>query len=922
MKKTDYFVKLKCCRGFTRFTRVWLLTIIIQCLGFLCCAEASEALIFPHRKGQLIDGWGFDIKWAAKANDVTPSYAHTLFVEDRMNMLRIPIWGDENFPAHPGPGQVIAEYYEDTLNAMTNARNANADVLFFASKKLQGRNSFPDWVKDSTGIIPDQYALMLADFLEFMESHGFFIHILGIDNERKFNEGNITPRRHKNTIDELRILAGQRDFNVPVLIGPDTFGPGDGATWLDNLFDNGWDDRLDIAGTHYYPGPRPLSQLRNFAAAARFLPKWHTEVHFTRASTLGVDTEIERSERCLAAIFDSFDEGFSQMVWWNYSREDLHGGIRRAITSKTANAYPIEIIDHDGQAIVYETLITRAFRQDGNRIIVWVVNNTDDNHSEYGFTLNTGSISSPVNYRQWNNDSHAEGFLSTATITSPNRFVVDVPKQTVTVIVFDFSENSVPYPSIHYPFDGSVNDTSFHHYDGVIIGQEAYTEGVLHQAFDFNGDTYIEVPGFTGISGKTFRTVSAWVKPEALGNNATILSWGPHVAGQQFLFGVFSNGGIGIYSGGPLIRTNASISSGQWHHVAAVLPVDNTPSIDQIRLYIDGQRETDIYASSSEIINTIPAGNVLIGAFEISPGQTTSYFHGGIDDVRIYDYALDDQEIAYLTFLGQPDSRVCIPAINQLTYDYNHDCIVDLSDLLVFAHYWLSQKGFAVFNEFSAEWLADDFLQPNLILNGQFVVSITNAHGVPEDPGQQWNASPGDFASGTSPLTWVDDGTYIQLGGWEWFNIEEGRDLALVNDDSFPHTLLTNNLNTAAVIRENNKSYIATTIPGTSLRTDTIYALSFDLGFFDQTGDWGRTEQLGNVLVEIVAGEVVTELDTSGLIDPGPNGAMARQTLYFTTGDVTEDLEIRIGSKGGFDGGDRQRLAVDNVVFSPYFTNN
>ncbi len=202
----------------------------------------------------------------------------------------------------------------------------------------------------------------------------------------------------------------------------------------------------------------------------------------------------------------------------------------------------------------------------------------------------------------------------------------------------------------------------------------------------------------------------------------------------------------------------------------------------------------------------------------------------------------------------------------------------------------------------------------NLIDNGDLIVTITD-DGAPVDLGNDWNFGPGEFVSGDDPITWQDGDLIAVLPGWFWVNLGGENDAAAVNNDSFPGSQETANDDPVIVIRENNESYIATTISSVSLQADAGYALSFDLGFFGQTGDWGRPEQVGNVLVEIVAGEVVTELDTSGLIDPGPNGAMARQTLYFTTGDVTEDLEIRIGSKGGVDGGDRQRLAIDKVSF-------
>lgn len=59
---------------------------------------------------------------------------------------------------------------------------------------MNAKESFPDWVKDSNGVIPEQYAIMLADFLSYMKEKNIIIDVLGIDNEENFNEGKITPK--------------------------------------------------------------------------------------------------------------------------------------------------------------------------------------------------------------------------------------------------------------------------------------------------------------------------------------------------------------------------------------------------------------------------------------------------------------------------------------------------------------------------------------------------------------------------------------------------------------------------------------------------------------------------------------------------------------------------------------------------------
>ncbi|MHC4174007.1 MAG: hypothetical protein ACYTBX_07820 [Planctomycetota bacterium] len=392
----------------------------------------GDAIIYPTIRKQLITDWGYDIKWKQKGKDLTPSYAQTIFVTDKFTCLRLPIWGDARHPAHPADGVVVASEYQSTLNAMTNARNARSDVVFFASKKLNGQTSFPDWVKRSPSgpIIPSQYARMLADFFEFMESNGFNIDILGIDNEWEYNEGDITPQRHKDTIDELKSLAVSRGFTVPLIIGPDMYGPKNGGPWLNTLVSNGWGDRLDMAGIHYYPQWRPLANLQLFCQYAGSWPKWHTEVHWKNDASLDY---IEEAELCLVAVFDCFDEGLSGMSWWNYQRSSsTKGEIERKLTTTTIGSQPIDMDDIDGRYMNYGDLITRAFIK-GNQVTVWVINEPSTAYSSYGFSLNSGSITGLVDYIQWTDSTTSTG---TATTINDKRFELTIPGHTVTLIEF------------------------------------------------------------------------------------------------------------------------------------------------------------------------------------------------------------------------------------------------------------------------------------------------------------------------------------------------------------------------------------------------------------------------------------------------------------------------------------------------------
>ena len=206
---------------------------------------------------------------------------------------------------------------------------------------------------------------------------------------------------------------------------------------------------------------------------------------------------------------------------------------------------------------------------------------------------------------------------------------------------------------VHLPFDETAGtaaqDVSFNGRPGQLINGPVWQPGLdaLGGALSFDGvDDYVEIPGYKGMQGTASRTCSAWIKTSGSSANAVIMDWGTSDAEQKWVFGLFSTGELTVYTWPSYIKTSKTVTDNQWHHVAAVLTDDGTPNVSEIKLYVDGQLQVAT-ANSTQALNTVPAGNVLIGAYDAA-GTKGGYFHGAIDDVRIYDRALKASEIEYL----------------------------------------------------------------------------------------------------------------------------------------------------------------------------------------------------------------------------------------------------------------------------------
>ena len=172
----------------------------------------------------------------------------------------------------------------------------------------------------------------------------------------------------------------------------------------------------------------------------------------------------------------------------------------------------------------------------------------------------------------------------------------------------------------------------------------AWVQGKYGNALAFDGvDGFVEITGFTGLAGGRARTCSAWVRTDVPGR--VIIAWGPlGASGCRWVFGTNAVGQLwlGIGGGGSITGT-ADICDGDWHHVAVVAEDDGSPNINEVKLYVDGLPDAPSVNTADLVINTLAGPDVTIGQY-----NGAGFLEGTIDDVRIYDRPLNDEEIAAL----------------------------------------------------------------------------------------------------------------------------------------------------------------------------------------------------------------------------------------------------------------------------------
>jgi hypothetical protein len=163
-------------------------------------------------------------------------------------------------------------------------------------------------------------------------------------------------------------------------------------------------------------------------------------------------------------------------------------------------------------------------------------------------------------------------------------------------------------------------------------------QGRKGKAINFDGDGYVEITKYKGVTGTRPRTVAAWIKTKNDGGE--IISWGMDDFGKMFTFR-FIRGRIGVTPNGGYYYMKEPVDDNKWHHVAVVVKEAELPNLhDDAVLYKDG-----IIAEIHDI-----------GLLDLWPVDTGSdldvriglEFEGLIDDVRIYDRVLSNDEVMAL----------------------------------------------------------------------------------------------------------------------------------------------------------------------------------------------------------------------------------------------------------------------------------
>jgi len=198
----------------------------------------------------------------------------------------------------------------------------------------------------------------------------------------------------------------------------------------------------------------------------------------------------------------------------------------------------------------------------------------------------------------------------------------------------------------------SASDSSLYDNDGTITGATWTSSGIDDDALDYDGtDDVVTITNNPSLQIAGDLTLSFWIKPHDLGNareNPLDKSYGgefaltlendPNKGRLRYYHGTSRSSGA--YYWGWTALDNNTVKDNIWQHIV----ITRNTSNDSMKSYYNGNlmKETTYDTAAAKLPST-STYDVTVGN-----GYTNVFFDGIIDEVKIYNRALDSNEVVAL----------------------------------------------------------------------------------------------------------------------------------------------------------------------------------------------------------------------------------------------------------------------------------
>jgi uncharacterized protein YegL len=255
---------------------------------------------------------------------------------------------------------------------------------------------------------------------------------------------------------------------------------------------------------------------------------------------------------------------------------------------------------------------------------------------------------------------------------------------------------------VRYEFEDNLYDSASYagYQNGDPCGSITYDTGAVgNRALSLGGGTCANFSNPTALDfGTTNWSVCAWIKTTQSGtgdaNKGSIFGkGGDSTDGIRYALGVgeVTEGRVSLTTDDNVTKVQATstttINNNVWHQVVGLR--DGAA----LRLYVNGMLEATTTLPAGYNISGTSQHNAYAGTItNHSTGSVYKFYQGLIDDVRVYNYALSNAEIAYIATKGAAQMYIPLRSPANI-YDAEppNSKSVNLRDYALLADMWLEE---------------------------------------------------------------------------------------------------------------------------------------------------------------------------------------------------------------------------------------
>ncbi|BBO17612.1 conserved hypothetical protein [Candidatus Brocadia pituitae] len=537
----------------------------------------------------------------------------------------------------------------------------------------------------------------------------------------------------------------------------------------------------------------------------------------------------------------------------------------------------------------------------------------------YSGTTATFTPSSPLAYST----------VYTATITTG---VTDVAGNPMTAnYTWNFTtaaSGGIGGQQVYYAFDegtgSTATDSSGNGRNGTISGA-TWTSGKIGGALSFNGTNhYVSIPrlNYDEISASAwfYRNSVDTVNPDTIFGG---WSWNGGGEGYGLYFDQYASNTIKFIvtsktSGGVKTQRNAIknliTSTGKWYHVVGTY----NKTTGQQKLYVDGQLvNTQSHPAGNTVVPYTAASYMAIGTLTWNYG----HMNGKVDDVQVYNRALNDQEVLSL-FNGGTGSDTTPPTVNA-TSPQNNATNVPITSAItatfseVMNAATITNSTFTIngvagtvsYSGTTATFTPSSPLAYSTVYTATITTGVTDVAGNPMTANYTWNFTT-VAASDTTPPTVnatspQNNATNVPITSAITATFSETMNAATITNSTFTINGVAGTVSYSGTT--------ATFTPSSPLAYSTVYTATITTGVTDVAGNpmtanytWNFTTADNNMLVYYRFDENsgTTAADSSGNSN---NGAIINGPVW-TTGKINNAISfdgindyVNISNESNFD---------------------